>query len=241
MILLIDNYDSFVYNLARYVRELGEDAVVRRHDAVTLDEIAALAPSHIILSPGPCYARRSRDLDRRRPAIRTHDADPRRLPRPPVHRRGVRRPDRARRPAHARQDVAHPARRCRHLRWPSVAPPGDALPLARHRARRVCRPSSASPPRATTARSWRSRTASTPSIGVQFHPESALTEYGYPMLDAFLHGPREPGAARPPLPDRADGRRATPPHGSSPEDAADPQWTAPATLAVAPPPSSLVR
>jgi len=54
MILLIDNYDSFVYNLARYVRELGEDAVVRRHDATTPDEIAALDPSRIIISPGPC-------------------------------------------------------------------------------------------------------------------------------------------------------------------------------------------
>src|SRR5919106_1162842 len=54
MILLIDNYDSFVHNLARYVRELGEEAVVRRNDAITLDEIATLAPSHIIISPGPC-------------------------------------------------------------------------------------------------------------------------------------------------------------------------------------------
>ena len=54
MILLIDNYDSFVYNIARYVRELGAEAVVLRHDAVTLDDVAALAPSHIIISPGPC-------------------------------------------------------------------------------------------------------------------------------------------------------------------------------------------
>src|SRR5579863_1769212 len=54
MILLIDNYDSFVYNLARYVRELGHEAIVRRHDALALDDIASLAPSHIILSPGPC-------------------------------------------------------------------------------------------------------------------------------------------------------------------------------------------
>ncbi|MFL5533331.1 MAG: glutamine amidotransferase-related protein, partial [Gemmatimonadales bacterium] len=45
MILLIDNYDSFVYNLARYVRELGEVPLVRRHDAVTVDEIEALGPS----------------------------------------------------------------------------------------------------------------------------------------------------------------------------------------------------
>src|SRR3989442_3561269 len=54
MILLIDNYDSFVYNLARYVRELGEDPVVRRHDATSPGDIEALRPSHIIISPGPC-------------------------------------------------------------------------------------------------------------------------------------------------------------------------------------------
>jgi anthranilate synthase/aminodeoxychorismate synthase-like glutamine amidotransferase len=54
MILLIDNYDSFVHNLARYVRELGETPLVRRHDAVTVRDVEALGPSHIILSPGPC-------------------------------------------------------------------------------------------------------------------------------------------------------------------------------------------
>ena len=54
MVLLIDNYDSFVYNLARYVRELGETPVVRRHDALTADEVLELAPSHVIISPGPC-------------------------------------------------------------------------------------------------------------------------------------------------------------------------------------------
>src|SRR4051812_22249332 len=54
MILLIDNYDSFVHNLARYVRELGWEAVVRRNDTMTLDEVAELVPTHIILSPGPC-------------------------------------------------------------------------------------------------------------------------------------------------------------------------------------------
>jgi len=57
MILVIDNYDSFVHNLARYVCELGEQAVVRRNDEITLDEVAALSPSHIILSPGPCTPR----------------------------------------------------------------------------------------------------------------------------------------------------------------------------------------
>src|SRR5437762_4075566 len=54
MILLIDNYDSFVYHLARYVRELGDETVVRRHDATSYEEIETLRPSHIIISPGPC-------------------------------------------------------------------------------------------------------------------------------------------------------------------------------------------
>ena len=54
MILVLDNRDSFVYNLARYVRELGGDAVIRRSDEMTLDEVATLAPSHILISPGPC-------------------------------------------------------------------------------------------------------------------------------------------------------------------------------------------
>ncbi|MEZ6055427.1 MAG: aminodeoxychorismate/anthranilate synthase component II [Planctomycetaceae bacterium] len=54
LILLIDNYDSFVYNLARYVAELGGDAVVLRNDAATVDELIALQPQGVILSPGPC-------------------------------------------------------------------------------------------------------------------------------------------------------------------------------------------
>ncbi|HET7603945.1 MAG TPA: aminodeoxychorismate/anthranilate synthase component II [Gemmatimonadales bacterium] len=54
MILILDNTDSFVHNLARYVRELGGEATVWRTNAITLEAIAAMAPSHIIISPGPC-------------------------------------------------------------------------------------------------------------------------------------------------------------------------------------------
>ena len=54
MILVLDNRDSFVYNLARYVRELGGEVVIRRSDEMTLSEVEALAPSHIVISPGPC-------------------------------------------------------------------------------------------------------------------------------------------------------------------------------------------
>jgi anthranilate synthase component 2 len=54
MLLLIDNYDSFTWNLAQYFGELGEDVRVERNDALTLDAIAALAPARIVISPGPC-------------------------------------------------------------------------------------------------------------------------------------------------------------------------------------------
>jgi anthranilate synthase/aminodeoxychorismate synthase-like glutamine amidotransferase len=53
VILLIDNYDSFTFNLAQYLGELGAPPVVRRNDEITIDEIDALHPSHIVISPGP--------------------------------------------------------------------------------------------------------------------------------------------------------------------------------------------
>jgi anthranilate synthase component 2 len=54
MLLMIDNYDSFTYNLVQYLGELGEDVKVVRNDELSVDEIAALAPERIVLSPGPC-------------------------------------------------------------------------------------------------------------------------------------------------------------------------------------------
>jgi anthranilate synthase component 2 len=57
VILLLDNYDSFTYNIAQYLGELGADVTVRRNDAITADEVRALAPSHIVISPGPGHPR----------------------------------------------------------------------------------------------------------------------------------------------------------------------------------------
>lgn len=57
MLLMIDNYDSFTYNLVQYFGELGEDVRVYRNDTVALEEIAALEPRRIVISPGPCTPR----------------------------------------------------------------------------------------------------------------------------------------------------------------------------------------
>ena len=54
MILVIDNYDSFTYNLVHYIGELGNEVIVRRNDEVSLEDIAALNPNKIVISPGPC-------------------------------------------------------------------------------------------------------------------------------------------------------------------------------------------
>jgi len=53
MVLVIDNYDSFTYNLVQYIGELGAQPTVRRNDAITVKEVQELAPSHIVISPGP--------------------------------------------------------------------------------------------------------------------------------------------------------------------------------------------
>ena len=52
-VLVIDNYDSFVYNLVQYLGELGANPVVYRHDAITLDDVEALNPDAVLISPGP--------------------------------------------------------------------------------------------------------------------------------------------------------------------------------------------
>ncbi len=57
MLLVIDNYDSFTYNLVQYLGELGQEVVVHRNDAVTVEEVEAMNPSRIVVSPGPCTPR----------------------------------------------------------------------------------------------------------------------------------------------------------------------------------------
>ena len=54
MVFVLDNYDSFTYNLVQYMGELGAEMLVRRNDELTAAEVEALAPTHILISPGPC-------------------------------------------------------------------------------------------------------------------------------------------------------------------------------------------
>ena len=187
MILLLDNYDSFVWNLARYVRELGGEPLVRRTDAITLGEIAALAPSHLIISPGPCTpAEAGISLD----AVRRFG--------PEIPTLGVclghqvigaaygGRIVRAGRPMHGKtSDISHdgdgifgglpvPFRGTRYhslviersslpaeLRVTATAEDGEIMAV-RHRQH--------------------------PVVGTQFHPESVLTDGGHAMVRRFLDG-----------------------------------------------------
>ena len=105
MILLIDNYDSFTYNLYHYLGELGADVKVFRNNKITLDEIEALRPEKIVISPGPCTPKEAGISCDTITRFGARIPDSRRLPGPPGDRRGLRRRDRARAVDHARQIV----------------------------------------------------------------------------------------------------------------------------------------
>jgi anthranilate synthase/aminodeoxychorismate synthase-like glutamine amidotransferase len=224
MILLIDNYDSFVYNLARYVRELGEVPLVRRHDALEIEEIARLAPSHIIISPGPCSPKEAgistdvvRTLGSRVPILgvclghqcigAAYGGE--------IVRAGI--------PMHGKTSNIHHSGKgiFATLPNPFVATRYHSLVIA---------PDSVPPSLTVTATSEDGEIMAVqhvehPVYGVQFHPESVLTEHGYRLLDHFIHG--VPPTPRP-VPQAADGALAGP--------AAEPS-----TLASVPPPVALVR
>ena len=224
MILLIDNYDSFVYNLARYVRELGETPLVRRHDAIEVDEILDLAPSHIVISPGPCS-----------PAEAGISTELVRQVGPSIPILGVCLGHqcigaayggqilRAGAPMHGKTSrIHHTGRGLFHgLPTPFTATRYHSL---------VIEAASLPPSLEVTATSEDGEIMAVqhlehPVYGVQFHPESVLTEHGYRLLDHFLHGvPAVPRA----LPEAADGALLPP----RPDEN---------TLASAPPPADLVR
>ena len=184
MILVIDNYDSFTYNLVQYLGELGADLQVRRNDAVTLDEVEAMNPSHIVISPGPGKPDDggiSLDVIRR-----FHEDTPILgvcLGHQCIGAAFGGRVDRAPRLMHGKtspiyhdgtgifQGVPSPFEATRYHSLIVHEPLPDCLLMT-----------------ASTAEgemmALRHRTA--PVIGVQFHPESILTEHGKHILHNFL-------------------------------------------------------
>ena len=117
-VLVIDNYDSFTYNLVQYVGELptAPEIEVVRNDRATVDDLLLRGYDRVIVSPGPVHPRRRRDLARGGAALpRGRDPDPRRLPRPPGARPGLGRAG-DHPPSRARQDDRDRARRPDDLR-----------------------------------------------------------------------------------------------------------------------------
>ena len=115
MLLVIDNYDSFTYNLVQYLGELGAEPVVRRNDQVTVAEIASGDYAGIVISPGPGAAQGRGHQSGGHPRTRRHGADSRRLPRPSGHWRSLRRSHRARPQTDPRQGQPSDARRPRQF------------------------------------------------------------------------------------------------------------------------------
>ena len=224
MILLIDNYDSFVYNLARYVRELGEEPVVRRHDALTVDEILALAPSHVIISPGPCS-----------PAEAGISTDVVRRVGPHIPVLGVCLGHQCIGAAYGAEIVR--AGRPMHGKTSRILHEGTGLfaglpePVRRHPLPLAGDRSGvgATRPRVTATSEdgeiMAVQHVRHPVYGVQFHPESVLTEHGYRLIDHFLHGVPAAPRALPPAADKV----------------LVPWRQEPGSLASDPPPVDLVR
>ena len=187
MILVIDNYDSFTYNLVQYLGELGESPVVRRNDAITVDEVGEMAPRGIVLSPGPCTPAEAGVtvgvIRRWGPTIPTlgvclgHQA---------IGEAYGGRVVRARQVMHGKTSrVAHDGRGIfagipsplQVMRYHSLTVEPTTLPAELE----VAAHADGDP---TEIHAVRHRTH--PVWGVQFHPESILTERGRDLLRNFL-------------------------------------------------------
>ncbi len=185
MILLIDNYDSFVFNLARHFQRLGQETRVVRNTAVDADAVCRMRPDAVVISPGPCTPRQAgcslaivRALHRELPILGVclgHQALAEALGGTIV---------RAPEPMHGRTSkIFHDNRGLfEHVRSPFVACRYHSLVVDR-----------ASLPESLEVSAWTDdgivmglQHRELPLAGVQFHPESILTEAGYPILAAFL-------------------------------------------------------
>lgn len=185
MILLIDNYDSFVHNLARYLVELGAETEVVRNDALTVAQIAARQPQAIVISPGPCTPLEAgvslevvRQLGRTIPLLGVclgHQAIAMAL-----GGRVVRAPE----PVHGRTSLVW------HAGTPLFAGLASPFHATRYHSLLVERDTLPAElvPTAQTADGliMALEHSAWPVYGVQFHPESILTEGGHRLLANFL-------------------------------------------------------
>ncbi|HQZ72384.1 MAG TPA: aminodeoxychorismate/anthranilate synthase component II [Anaerolineae bacterium] len=187
MILLIDNYDSFVWNLARTVSELGHPRLVRRNDALSLADIAALAPSHIILSPGPCTPAEAgicNDVIRRfGPTLPILGVC---LGHQCIGATYGGQVVRAGRPMHGKtSDIRHDGRGVfEGLPQPLTVTRYHSLVVARESLPDCLEVTAWSPDGEIMALRHRQH----PVVGVQFHPEAVLTVGGHQLLANFLAG-----------------------------------------------------
>ncbi len=185
MILVIDNYDSFVYNLAQYLGELGWEPLVCRNDAITLPEIDRMAPSHIVISPGPCTPREagiSNDVIRhfagKIPILGVclgHQCIGH------VYNGEI---IRAQVPVHGKADMIHHDGKTIYQGLP------DPFEAGRYHSL-VIKPESFSPVLEVSATSPGNeimgvRHKQFVVEGVQFHPESIMTDVGHRLLENFL-------------------------------------------------------
>jgi anthranilate synthase/aminodeoxychorismate synthase-like glutamine amidotransferase len=185
MLLMIDNYDSFTYNLVQYFGELGERVTVYRNDQLTLNDVDALAPSHVVISPGPCTPNEagiSVDL------VREYGA------RIPIL--GVCLGHQSIAQAYGGNIVRAPT--LMHGKTSMISHEGASLfgeiptPFQATRYHSLVVEESSLPDcfeitaRADDGEIMGIAHRAHPVVGVQFHPESILTQYGHKMLHNFL-------------------------------------------------------
>jgi 4-amino-4-deoxychorismate synthase (2-amino-4-deoxychorismate-forming) component II len=188
MILVIDNYDSFTYNLVQYLGEMGEELAVYRNDQITVEEVAAAAPDRIIISPGPCTPNEAgisvatiRRMARHTPILGVclgHQSIGQAFGGEIV---------RAGRLMHGKTSpIRHDGRTIfRGLPNPFEATRYHSL-LVRRETLPDCLEISAE---TEEGEIMGLRHRDLPVEGVQFHPESVLTEHGKDLLRNFVQGP----------------------------------------------------
>lgn len=201
MILVLDNYDSFTFNLVQYLGELGEEVVVRRNDEITAEQIAALAPERIVISPGPCTPR---DAGISIEVVRRFAGR--------VPLLGVCLGHQAIAAAFGGQVVR--ARNLMHGKTSAIEHDGKTIfrglesPLTATRYHSLVVPEDGVPEQLQVSARARESDGSSvimglrhreyPVEGVQFHPESVLTPHGKRLLANFVQLGREAWAANQP-------------------------------------------